>query len=151
MKNLCLASEVDIIYKSKVKNSERQQINQSKDCEKIFRSIAEYNDKINLFECFYAMYLNKANKVISVQRISEGSTAGTVIDNKKILIPAILHNSSGVIVSHNHPSGNLKPSENDLALTKRLKEVLDLINVTLLDHIILTDESYFSFADQNLL
>jgi DNA repair protein RadC len=93
------------------------------------------------------MYLSRANKVLSVMLISEGGTAGTVADVKKILAPAILQNASAIIISHNHPSGNLNPSDADKDLTAKVKEAAKLIDVTLLDHIIMTDEKYYSFAD----
>ena len=83
--------------------------------------------------------------------ISEGGTAGTVADIKKILMPAILQNCSGIIVSHNHPSGSNKPSQTDIDLTKNIKDAAKLIDVNLLDHLILCENSYYSFADEGLL
>ena len=144
-------TEVTLSYKSKIKPSEREQIKQSSDAEKIFRSIEHYNNNIELFECFYAMYMNKQNKVLSVMLISEGGTSGTIVDIKKIIAPAILQNASAVIVSHNHPSGNTTPSENDKQITTKIKNALKLLDVNLLDHLIITPESYLSFSDINLI
>jgi DNA repair protein RadC len=146
-----IVSEVSLTYKTKVKNSERKQVHNSNDSVEIFRSIERFNDNVNLYECFYAMYLNRANKVLSVMLISEGGTAGTIIDNKKVIAPAILQNACAIIVSHNHPSGNTKPSDADILITDKLKKACDLLEIKLLDHIIITDESYYSFADEGLM
>jgi DNA repair protein RadC len=144
-------SEVSLTYNTKIKNSDRKKVTNSKSTEEIFRAIRHYNDNIPMFECFYAMYLNRANKVLSIMLISEGGTSGTVTDIKKIIAPAILQNASSVIISHNHPSGNLQPSSADTAITDKIKNALKLFDITLLDHIILSDESYFSMADENIL
>ena len=144
-----LVSEICLKYESKVKD--RAQIKDSASSEKIFRSIERYNANMQMFECFYCMFLNRANKVLSVMLISEGGTSGTVVDVKKILMPAILQNCSCIIVSHNHPSGNNKPSQTDIDLTKKIEQVAKLIDVKLLDHLILTETSYYSFADEGLI
>ena len=149
MKNL--VSEISLKYESKVKSADRELIRDSQSSEKIFRSIERYNANMQMFECFYCMFLNRANKVLSIMLISEGGTAGTVADIKKILMPAILQNCSGIIVSHNHPSGSNKPSQTDIDLTKNIKDAAKLIDVNLLDHLILCENSYYSFADEGLL
>jgi DNA repair protein RadC len=153
MKNLEISTvnEVCLKYKTKVKSSELPKINGSCDCVNIFRSIETYNNNIDIYECFYCMYLSKANKVLSVMLISEGGISGTVVDLKKILAPAILQHASGIIISHNHPSGNLNPSQPDIDMTKKIKEAAKLIDVQLFDHIILTSEEYLSFSDEGLI
>ena len=153
MKNLeiSIVNEVCLKYKTKIKPSELPKINGSCDCVNIFRSIEIYNNNIDIYECFYCMYLSKANKVLSVMLISEGGISGTVVDLKKILAPAILQHASGIIISHNHPSGNLNPSQPDIDMTKKIKEAAKLIDVQLFDHIILTSEEYLSFSDEGLI
>lgn len=149
--NFNIVSEVSLSYKPKVKASERAKISDSITTVEVFRSIEHYNQNIELYECLYAMYLSKSNKVLSVLMVSEGGTSGTVVDIKKIAAPAILQNASSVIITHNHPSGNIQPSNEDKRITTKIKEGLKLLDINLLDHIILTDESYFSFADEGLI
>ena len=148
---LNIVSEVTITYKSKVKASERVKVSSAADSIKVFLSIEHFNKNIELYECFYAMYLNRNNKVLSVLMISEGGTSGTVIDIKKIATPAILQNASAVILSHNHPSGNNQPNSQDKQITDKITAGLQLIDVQLIDHIIITDESFFSFANEGLI
>jgi len=151
MDKLNIVSEVSLLYKSKVKPSEREKITCAKDAYKVFKSIEHFNQNLELYECFYAMYLNKNNKILSVMLISEGGTAGTVVDVKKILAPAILQNASSIIVCHNHPSGNTTPSDQDKSITQRIKSGGLLLDCILIDHLIITSENYYSFADENIL
>ena len=102
-------------------------------------------------EEFWLLLLNRANKVIKKQNISQGGVSGTIADPKLIFNHALNHLASSVILVHNHPSGNTKPSEADKRLTKQLSEAGKLLEIAVLDHIIFTDNSYFSFADENLL
>ncbi len=97
------------------------------------------------------MQLNRANHVIGWFNVSIGGVASTVVDPKVIFSAALKCNASGIILSQNHPSGNLKPSDADLALTKKLKSGGQILEIQILDHIILTSESYFSFADEGIL
>ncbi|MES2799312.1 MAG: DNA repair protein RadC [Bacteroidota bacterium] len=102
-------------------------------------------------EEFYCLFLNRANEVIKTQRISTGSSTGTVVDGKMIFKMALEHYSTGIILLHNHPSGQCKPSEQDKRLTKQLVEFGKHIDLTVYDHLIFTDQSYFSFADEGIL
>jgi len=102
-------------------------------------------------EEFWVLYLNRKNEVIKKEHISKGGVTGTVADEKIIFKHAINHLASAVILCHNHPSGNLKPSEADIKLTKNLKEIGNLIGTPVVDHIIVGNNNYFSFADENLL
>jgi len=146
-----LVSEVEITYINKIPSSERVKISNSEDCVSVFKSISRYNLNLPLYECFYAMYINRATKVLSVMLISEGGTCGTFVDIKKVLAPAILQNASGIILSHNHPSGNTEPSESDKDLTNRIVKSASLMGIKILDHVILTEESFYSFADNGLI
>lgn len=97
------------------------------------------------------MILNRAQKVLGICEISQGGSSGTVADPKIIFALALKANASGIIVSHNHPSGNLRPSQADIDLTKKLKEGGKFLELQLLDHVIVTSEGYYSFADEGLV
>lgn len=103
------------------------------------------------YEEFYVILLNRANDIISIQKISEGGTSGTVVDPKKVFKLALNYQASGMILCHNHPSGNMKASSQDKVITKRLKEAGDLIEISVLDHIIVGNGKYYSFSDEGLL
>ncbi|HIS34011.1 MAG TPA: DNA repair protein RadC [Candidatus Avirikenella pullistercoris] len=102
-------------------------------------------------EEFWAIYLNGANRVVDKVRISHGGTNSSVVDIKIILQRAIERLASGLIIAHNHPSGDLTPSENDLAVTKKIKDGCSLLDIRLLDHIIIGNGQSFSFLEQNVL
>ena len=102
-------------------------------------------------EEFWVLYLNRSNKVIYKERHSTGGIAGTVADTKLVIRTAILKRASGIIIAHNHPSGNLRPSQADVDLTKNFKEAAKVVEVNLLDHIIITQSDYYSFADEGLI
>lgn len=142
--------EVEIIY-SGPKTSKLLQVKSSTEVAKLLRDVVYDPRKINYKESFYVLLLNRANKVIAQACVGMGSTTATIMNGKEIFQLALKTNACGIILSHNHPSGNLKPSEADLSITKRIKEFGNMIDIQLLDHIILTDESYFSFADEGLI
>lgn len=102
-------------------------------------------------EEFYILLLNRANEVLGKEQISKGGLSGTVADGKVIFHKALEMKSSGIILAHNHPSGQLKPSEQDLKLTKSLSSFGKYIDLHILDHLIITDENYYSFADNGIL
>lgn len=102
-------------------------------------------------ERFYILLLNRSNVVTSAVKISEGGVSGTVADAKLIFKAALEGLSSGIILAHNHPSGNLKPSTADINLTKRLVDAGKLLEINVLDHIIIAGKEYYSFADEGLL
>jgi DNA repair protein RadC len=102
-------------------------------------------------EEFYVVYLNRANEVIAIKQLSIGGVAGTFVDAKIIFKWGLDMQASGIILSHNHPSGNLKPSGSDEKLTTNIKQFGAFIEMPVLDHLIITDNGYFSFADAMLL
>ena len=102
-------------------------------------------------EEFWVIYLNRKNEVIKKENISKGGVSGTIADSKIIFKNAIELLASSVILCHNHPSGNLKPSNADIELTKKLKEIGILMETPVLDHIIVGEKKYFSFADEGLI
>lgn len=143
-------AEVELIYKSKVKASERPVIRDSKDTCNILRKIWDEN-KIEMQEEFKVLFLNRSNKVIGVYDASAGGITGTVADPRLILAAAIKSLCVSIILSHNHPSGNLKPSRADEELTSKIKEAAKYHDIKLLDHLIITSEAYYSFADEGLI
>lgn len=102
-------------------------------------------------ENFVVIFLNKGNKVIKIETISEGGLSGTVVDIKVICKKCIETLSSAVIFAHNHPSGNLRPSDADISITKKMKEALKLFEIQVLDHVIIGDKNYYSFADDGII
>ncbi len=102
-------------------------------------------------EEFWVLYLNRKNEIIKRENISKGGVTGTVADGKIIFKNAVNLLASSVILCHNHPSGNLKPSEADIKLTKKMKEIGVIMETPVVDHIIVGNNNYFSFADENLL
>jgi DNA repair protein RadC len=102
-------------------------------------------------EVFAVVFLNRANKIISFQIISTGGLTGTVADPRVILKKAIEAEATSIVLSHNHPSGSLKPSRADEELTQKIKQASTYLDIKVVDHIIVSDEGYFSFADEGLL
>lgn len=102
-------------------------------------------------EEFWVLFLNRSNKIIDKLKISQGGISGTIIDVRIILKAALERLASSVILCHNHPSGNLQPSQADRSITDKLKEASKLLDIALLDHIIVTDTNHFSFLDEGLL
>ncbi len=103
------------------------------------------------YEEFWILLLNRSNKIIERQKISQGGVSGTVIDIKMILKSAVEKLASSIILCHNHPSGNLKPSEADINITNKLKEAAAIMDIKMLDHIITGNERYYSFADEGII
>lgn len=103
------------------------------------------------FEQFAAILLNRANRVIRTVNISSGGITGTVVDPKKVFKFALEFNATSMILGHNHPSGQIHPSEADISLTRKMKNAGELMDIPILDHIIVGDERYYSFADEGRL
>ncbi len=134
----------------------RQQSNNRDKRTKITSSVNVYNELRAEFsglshEEFYILLLNRANEVIAKQQVSKGGIAGTVADGKIIFNYALEKKASAIILAHNHPSGQLKPSEADKRLTKDLIQFGKFIDLQILDHLIFSDNNYFSFADEGLI
>ncbi len=109
-------------------------------------------ETISLQESFVVLYTNRANRIIGVYELSKGGITGTVADPRLVLSVALKTAATGVILAHNHPSGNLQPSLQDKDITKKIQESCKLLDITLLDHLIVVPEdAYFSFADEGLL
>ncbi len=115
----------------------------------VYRELQEYHNLHR--EHFIAITLNGASRIIGTRVISIGSTTQTLVHPALVYRDAILENAVGLIVSHNHPSGQLEPSTEDKRVTKRLKEVGTLMGIELLDHVILTSSGFYSFREEDLL
>ncbi|MDB4334780.1 DNA repair protein RadC [bacterium] len=103
------------------------------------------------YEEFWVLLLNRANKIIGSQKISQGGLSGTVIDVRLIMKNALDQLACSMILCHNHPSGNTRPSESDISITKKIKAAGKTMDIQVLDHIIVTDQAFFSFADEGVM
>ena len=143
-------AEVELIYKSKVKASDRPKVIHSKDVYEIFKQSWDKN-KIDFIEQFKIMLLNRSNRVLGIYEVSTGGITGTVADPRVILTAALKANAVSIALAHNHPSGSVKPSIQDETLTTKIKNAGQFLDIKVIDHVIITTESYFSFADEGLL
>jgi len=133
--------------RKEIGTQEKPKITASKDAYDLLKG-----DLMDLpYEEFWLLLLNRANRVIKKHKISLGGVHGTVADPKIIFKTALEELASGMIVAHNHPSGNLTPSQQDIDLTRKLKEAGKLLEIQLLDHLIVAGKQYYSFADEGLL
>ena len=143
-----MASEIQAVYNKK------QEIETTRICSS--KEVSDFAKKIfpvdvNYREAMICLFLNRANKIIGYTSMSIGGTSGTVCDPKMVFQHALLSNASGIVLVHNHPSGNLRPSEQDIELTKKIKNGGEFLEIILIDHLIITEESYYSFADEGTL
>jgi len=139
-------AEVELTYKTTVNPSQRPKITCSQDSYAVLLQSWDEN-KLEFVEQAKVMLLNRANRVLGICDLSTGGVAGTVVDPKLVFIAALKANASSIILAHNHPSSNLNPSETDIKLTRKIKEAGNFLDMPVLDHIIVTKEGYYSFAD----
>lgn len=143
-------AEIEVKYSTSVKPSERIKITCSNDAADAFREL--WSQSIEYKESFYAMYLNRNNRILGIHKISEGGLSGTLIDVRCIFQVALKANACSVIVAHNHPSGNDAASEQDKTITRKIKEAGLTLDIPLLDHLIMLPGSgCMSFADEGLI
>ena len=143
-------AEIEIVYKTKVKAADRPKITSSKDIYPLLLSIWDM-DRIDLQEQFIVLLLNRANRVLGVYHASSGGLTGTVADPRLILAAALKAGATSIVLSHNHPSSSLTPSRADEQLTQKIKQAASYHDIAVLDHIIVTSEGYYSFAEEGLL
>lgn len=144
-----LISEIEISYKPRKAN--HPIIKCSND---IYKYVLQFfpQESIGLLEQFAVAYLNRANRIIGVSVISKGGLTGTIADPRLIMGTALKVAATGIILCHNHPSGNLQPSTADVEITKKIESACKFLDINLLDHIIISPyEAYYSFADEGLL
>ncbi|NCI51389.1 JAB domain-containing protein [Sediminibacterium roseum] len=147
---LSVVSEVELIYRSKTRASLRPMIRRSQDSYRVLLGYWNLN-KIEFIEEFKVLYLNRGYRVLAINELSTGGMTGTVADPRLIFATALKLNATAVILCHNHPSGNTTPSEVDKMLTEKLKSAGRFLDITVSDHLIISAEGYFSFADEGLL
>lgn len=148
--NWLVASEVELIYKSKVKASERPKIESSYSAFQLALKAWDEN-KIELLEQFKVLMLSNSNAVLGVYEVSSGGITGTIVDIRLLFAALLKSKSTAMILVHNHPSGKLQPSDADKQITQKIKQASQILDIALLDHLIITPESYYSFADQGVL
>ena len=141
--------EITVSYKDTVKTTERFRITSPEDSIEIFNMAFE--DSMQHHEEAFVIYMNRSHRVLGISNISKCGVSSTVVDVKIVLQTALKVHASAIIFSHNHPSSTLKPSEEDIKITKKLKEACLLLDIALLDHIIMTEENHYSFANEGLL
>lgn len=152
MEPILKVSEIIVTYSRTTAYRNYPKVISSADAHRIFKELFA-SGAINLKEYFYVLNLNQANSVIAAYKVSEGGITSTVVDIRLILGVALKVAATGIIISHNHPSGEKKPSRQDEVLTSKMREAAKLLDIRLLDHIILTDCNfeYYSFADSGML
>ena len=138
---------VELYKRVQIKQAERRQIVSSETACDILRPLIGDIEK----EEFWAIYLNQSNRVIRKERLSAGGLTGTIVDVRLIMKDALLCNATGIIISHNHPSGNENPSPEDNRITEQIKKAADSLNIRLTDHIIITSNTYYSYVENGML
>lgn len=144
------APQIKLSYINPVPPAARIQVTSSENCKDILRAAYD-QDTFEIQEQFVVMFLNHANYCLGTYHCASGSVSGVVLPYKLIWSAALLAGASGIILSHNHPSGNRQPSRNDIDLTKQMKEQGELLDIKVLDHLILTIDSFYSFQDEGLM
>jgi len=143
-------AEVQVSYKPDYKASERPKISSSKQAYDLLMQQWDLG-KIEFLEQSKMILLNRQNRVLGLVDISTGGVGGTILDPKIIFSIALKANTSSIILCHNHPSGNIQPSQSDVKLTNQLKEGGKLLEILVWDHLIITNENYYSFADDGMM
>jgi len=146
-KAVTIAAALELGVRRNAEESRKHVVTHSSDVANYLRAKLQHKKH----EVFVAVYLNRANKIKHHEVISTGGITGTVADPKLILKKALEHDATAIILCHNHPSGNLRPSKADQELTHKIKEAAKYFEMNVLDHIIVSDEGYYSFADEGML
>ena len=146
-KAITIAAALELGVRRSMADNKKEVIQSSKDIANYLKAQLEYKKH----EVFAVVFLNRANKINHYEIISEGGITGTVADPRIILKKALEHDAVSIVLCHNHPSGNLKPSRQDQELTHKIKEASGFFDIKVLDHIIVSEEGYYSFADEAML
>ena len=150
IQSLYTVNEIEIVYKNKIPYQDRIQITKSSTAYEILRQCWDEN-RIELLEQFKILLLDRRHTCLGVSEIATGGITGCVVDPRIVFATALKTKASGLILAHNHPSGNLKPSEADISLTRRLLQGGKLLDISVLDHLIITPHKYCSLADDGLM
>lgn len=144
-------NEIKVSYQEKIKAEKWHTIKSSKDAARLIFDNWDENT-IELHECFKLLLLNNSNKVKGIYQISQGGLTGTLVDLRILFAVVLKSLSVGIILAHNHPSGKLVPSKQDVSLTKKIKTAASYFDIKVLDHLIITSNgNYYSFADDGIL
>lgn len=146
-KAVSIVAALELLNRKSKEEFDAKFINSSADAAAYLRPMLQNRQK----EVFGVVFLNQANKIIHFEIISQGGITGTVVDPRIIFKNAFTHNATGIILTHNHPSGSLKPSEADKQLTDKIKSASSFMEIRLLDHIIISENGYYSFSDKGLI
>ena len=145
-----LVSDIEITYNPKLKISQLPRVTDSKEAYKLFYDRWD-KGKLQFVEQFKMLLLNKNNRVLGIYSVSDGGISGIVVDPRVIFIAALKSCATSIILAHNHPSGNMKPSNDDLVITRKLREAGKLLDIPVLDHLIITIDSYTSLNEEGYL
>ena len=143
-------TEIELVYKTKVKASDRPKIEGVTDTYNFLLKTWDEN-KLELQEQFKVLLLNRAHRVLGIYDLSSGGVTGVIADPKLIFAAALKANASSIILAHNHPSGDLCPSRADEDLTRKISQAGKLLDIIVLDHLIIAKHDYYSFADHGLI
>ena len=146
-KAITIVAALELGLRRNISENKKDTVTKSKDIALFMQAQLAYKSH----ELFIAIYLNNAQKILHHEIISEGGLTGTVADPRIIIKKALTHNATSIILCHNHPSGSLKPSKADETLTKKIRDAAILFDIKVLDHIIVSSEGYFSFADEGMI
>lgn len=147
---LLTVAEIQLSYQPSIKPSQRPKVTSADEAYSIF--IQYWNqDLINLSEQFHLLLLNNGGRVLGIVELFSGGISSTVVDLKMVFGIALKAGASAIIIAHNHPSGNLTPSEADKMITKKLRSAGEMLELNLQDHLIITSEGYFSFSQEGLV
>lgn len=149
--NIQQVSEIKVSYHPKVETKNRYSVYSPDEAYKLLMKEAFNDDTLEYKEYFKLILLNKAKKVLGITTISEGGMDGTVVDVRLILQVALLTHSRYIIIAHNHPASLLQPSKHDDDITRKIEKAAQLMDITLSDHLIVTRENYYSYANEGKL
>ncbi|WP_413998721.1 JAB domain-containing protein [Flavobacterium sp. W1B] len=142
--------KISVSFDKVLKKSELIKITSANDAYQIFKRVFNA-DTFDWCEEVVMLCVNNSSKVVGFYKVSSGGMTGTVIDVRMIFTTALQCLATGIIIAHNHPSGTLQPSEADINITKKLKEAGQFLDIKVMDHLIITDENFFSFANEGIL
>lgn len=146
-KAITIVAALELGLRREMAETKKEKISKSADIAHFLKAKLQHK----LHEVFVSVYLNRANKIVHHEIISEGGITGTVADARIIIKKALENGAISLVLAHNHPSGNLTPSKEDIQVTEKIKKAAAYFDIKLLDHIIVSNEGYFSFADEAML
>ncbi|TCC98964.1 JAB domain-containing protein [Pedobacter psychroterrae] len=148
--NLNKVAEIELTYKPNYRITDRPKISSSKETYQLLMNYWEVG-RLEFLEEFKIILLNRRNRTLGIINLSMGGFAGVVVDSKVIFAAALTACASGIVLAHNHPSGEVEPSHQDIELTKRLVAGGKILDIAVLDHLIISNDRYYSFSDVGLL